>query len=669
MHRSWLGGGISNLGPLILLLLGALDRDHGALLGSLHSVGFVLASVGVSAGGLLLTRFPGIGRWLTTASILAVLALVATPLMLLPGRMLALLLSSGAVLYLVWERPAPQRDPHRRLETASPRARMRAAAAMALACWFLVAVAQVSEGVEGLVAVAASMGITIGLAIPWVVDRWSHWSWKDRAWLLVPLAAVVAIVLSWEAPYPVTLWMGLPSAACLLVAGERSLAGESTSLWDGVMVHPARLLVVTFVGLSALGSILLALPVSTASDAGIRWVDAVFTSVSAVCVTGLIVLDTPRDFTALGQLWILILIQLGGLGIMSFSTAALGILGRRISLRHEGALAGLISGRDRGQLFIALRRLLVVTFVAEGLGAISLTLLFWWSGDRLLMGVWRGIFTAISAFCNAGFALQTTSLVAYQSNPWILHVVALLIVMGGLSPAVVTAIPAIVRGRAVSVHVKLVVVMTVVLLLVGTLAIAAFEWTGTLGEMSFWDRWHNAWFQSVTLRTAGFNSIDISGVGAATLSLMMVLMFIGGSPGSTAGGIKTTTAGILLLAVRGAIRGSGEAIAFGRLVSQRTVYHAAAIATIGAFFGLIALVALQLTQTMSNEKALFEVVSALGTVGLSVGGTAALDDIGKVVIILSMFAGRVGPLTLFIFLVERRTPSAWQRPEVDIEVG
>jgi trk system potassium uptake protein len=365
------------------------------------------------------------------------------------------------------------------------------------------------------------------------------------------------------------------------------------------------------------------------------------------------------------------LIQLGGLGIMTFSTAAMHLLGRRMSLRHEGAVAGLISPQNRGQLFRATRRLIAFTLTAEALGAVCLLVAFMGLGDSLPQALWRAVFTAVSAFCNAGFALQSDNLVSYQHNPWVLHVVAALIITGGLSPLGVLCIPQVLRhtGRPVAAQLKLALITTLLLLVVGCGFIAAVEWTNTLAGLSLWHRFHNAWFQSVTLRTAGFNSVDIAAVHPATLTLMIVWMFIGGSPGGTAGGIKTTTVAILVLAFVAAMRGRWTVTCFGRRLSHRTVYKATAIATVGTVVVLLSLIVMQLTQAMPTGMALFEVVSALGTVGLSIGGSSLLDGVGKALIMTCMFMGRVGPLTLFMFLSHRLQQTVWERPEEEIEVG
>jgi trk system potassium uptake protein TrkH len=277
----------------------------------------------------------------------------------------------------------------------------------------------------------------------------------------------------------------------------------------------------------------------------------------------------------------------------------------------------------------------------------------------------------VSAFCNAGFALQTDSLIPFQTNPWVLHVVAALIICGGLSPAVALAAANRARGgrQPLSAQAKIALATSGFLLVAGFLFILLVEWSNTLAGLSTWDRIHNAWFQSVTPRTAGFNSIDIAAMHPASRSLILVYMFIGGSPGSTAGGVKTTTAALLILAVIAAARGRWTIEAFGRRISRRTFYRAAAISTVGAASVFTALVALELTQEMPGEMAFFETVSALGTVGLSTGGTARLDGVGKVLIMICMFGGRVGPLTLFMFLTERAQETVWEHPEEEVDVG
>jgi trk system potassium uptake protein TrkH len=544
----------------------------------------------------------------------------------------------------------------------------------ALGGWLFVVLARVEPVPSVLAAAAAWFTAAALFAFFWLwrLQRFRAVRWK---WVgAFAVAVLLAVAVAWQNPeLALTVAALLPAAALvastLITRHEPALRFEPTDLWDTVLNQPARLLVVTFLALCVVGTLLLGLPISSTSPLGVSAVDAAFTAVSAVCVTGLIVLDTPNDFTGFGQAAILLMIQLGGLGIMTFSTAALGLLGRRLSLRHEGAVASALSVEGRNDLFRSLRLLLSVTFIAEAIGAALLLPLFIWEGDAVLQALWRAVFTSISAFCNAGFALQSDSLIRYQQDPWILHIVALLIIVGGLSPVVVLAVPDLLRGRRMAVQIKLAFSTSLVLLASGAFAITAIEWNNTLAGLPFFDRLHNGWFQSVTLRTAGFNSIDTAAVHAPVLTLMMVWMFIGGSPGGTAGGIKTTTAALLALAVVAAIRGRWDLIAFRRRVRPETVYKAAAIATLGLASLLVAVVALQLTQDLPGALAPFEAVSALATVGLTVGATAHLDQVGKVIIMTAMFAGRVGPLTLFLFLSGRSEKSSWEFPEERVDVG
>ena len=434
--------------------------------------------------------------------------------------------------------------------------------------------------------------------------------------------------------------------------------------------HPARLLVTLFLVLCVVGTVLLSLPAASAHEA-VHPRDAAFTAVSAVCVTGLVVLDTPAAWSLFGHITILVLIQLGALGIMSLSGVAFMLLGRRAGLREEGALAGLFSGEDRGSLLQVVRRTLMLTFGIEAIGAVLLVIGFMHAG-RLELGqaVWHGVFTAVSAFANAGFALESQSLMPYQHSPFVLHVVSLLIITGGLSPLFLAIVPGWLKGRRVALQHKLAGVTTAALLTLGFVVYLALEWQASLEALTFWDRIHNAWFQSVTLRTAGFNSVDLTTVTRPTLVMMMSLMYIGGSPGGTAGGMKTTTFVVLFLAVVSIVRGQTQAAAFGRRIPHTTVYRAAAIATMGLLALLAGLVTLLTTQPeLGSMSALFELVSALATVGLSLGATSLLDEVGKVIIMVCMFLGRVGPLTAFLVLSERSHSSGWAWPEEPVEVG
>jgi trk system potassium uptake protein TrkH len=556
----------------------------------------------------------------------------------------------------------------------------RGAAIAALLFWVasLLMGKRVDERISGVVALSMTMAIPFALTIRWAVGAWRSHRWRI---LLLLLACVVAGVWLWwrigppatSAHAPTSVFNTLASLLAVIVAilpGRRQDATEG-GFWDPVIHHPERLLVTTFLLLCLAGTLLLALPVSSADGRGIPVGDAAFTAVSSVCVTGLAVVDTGTAFSGVGEAFLLLLIQVGGLGIMTFSTAALRVFGRRVSMRHEGVMVRMTNTEDRAGMFSATFQLILLTFAIEALGALVLFASFSADGMETGTALWKAVFTSISAFCNAGFALDGASLIPYADNPAILHTVALLIIAGGLSPAAIIAVPRIFgRSHTLSVQVRAVFIVTAGLLILGFIGYLTLEWNRTLAGMDFDDRVHNAWFQSVTFRTAGFNSTDLAATGPVTYLMMLALMLVGGSPGGTAGGIRTTTVLVLLLAVVAAIRNRPDPTFGSRTIAHTTIYKAAAVATVmvGLVFGATA--ALMLTQSLEPKVAIFEVVSALATVGLSIGGTSELDGVGRGIIMACMFLGRVGALTLFMFLAQRERVQTdpWRLPEGHIQV-
>jgi trk system potassium uptake protein TrkH len=564
------------------------------------------------AGALLLRRRPVVARLLLTTTILGTGLLGGWRLARTPLGALGVFVTVLGLLAWIWgwTLPPPAAD--------APQGRARGSAwGAALVCL---------------------LGLLSGLSSPW--------AWAACGLSLLLLAAVM---------------LGRrPTGAPVL---------EGAARWsDFIFASPARTLVLTFLAVIAAGTVLLVLPFS-AARAPIGLLDALFTSTSATCVTGLVVLDTPTDLGAFGQAVILGLIQVGGLGIMIFSVAGMAITGRRLSLRQESAAVELVGIRDRSRVTEAARNVLAVTFLAEAAGALLLTVGFLSAGDRLGAALWRAVFTAVSAFCNAGFALQSESLIPYQEHVGVVLVVALLVVLGGLGPAVVRAAPRWIRGGTAPLDARLVLWTTLLLLVPSALLLLAVEWGNTLSRMGPGARLANALFLSTTPRTAGFNSVDTAALRPTTLWLTMVLMFIGGSPASTAGGIKTTTVALMLLMIHAAMTGRTHLRAFGFRVSQPSVYRAAAIAALALLTVVGVVAVLQLTQEMPLDMAAFESISALGTVGLSIGGTARLDAVGKLVVAATMFAGRVGPLTLFMILSARTASDRFELPEEEVAVG
>lgn len=425
-----------------------------------------------------------------------------------------------------------------------------------------------------------------------------------------------------------------------------------------IIYRPETLLVLTFGTLILIGTALLQLPIAAAQpDEPLSLVDAGFTATSAACVTGLITRDTATAFSRFGQIVILILIQLGGLGIMSFGALAAQVFRLRISFTSQAAWQSVFfEGQKRGNLRRALRRILLMTIVIEAFGALSL-----YAGlrntDAPSGDGFEAVFLAISAFCNAGFSVYSDSAVGLRDSNLIIWTLMILIVAGGLGYTVLLETGdrtwRRIRRRdqkaAVwSLQSKLVLKTSAALILVGALILLL---TGlTAGEGPFTTRAIHALFQSVTARTAGFNTINIGALPVASLLILMGLMFIGGSPGSCAGGIKTTTAGVWLARVRARLRGREDVTLENRCLPHDVVRRAALVLAIAALWNALGIIILAITEggrpNMPFEHLVFEQVSAFGTVGLSAGLTPSLSLAGKLWIMATMFVGRLGPLTI-----------------------
>ncbi len=596
---------------------------------------------------LSMERSPALGRFFGAGAVSAVFAasfaaLRTDPFVALAG---ATGLIALAALLLDWSPQAGEtaQDSHAQ---CLQRSRWAAWTAAMLAAGILML--DLPPAAPKLAVLAASALVSQALFLHWalVLRSW----WRSAAGI-AGLTGIAALAAS-QPLFVVSAAVLLCNLLILLVLLPGSNPDEEGQWWLVLIRQPARILVTSFFLLCLAGSVLLALPISITAG-GIAPIDAAFTAVSAVCVTGLVVLDTAKDFTVPGQAFILLLIQLGGLGIMSITTVALHAFGRRLSLRHERLAASMTKSSHRS-LMQSLGLILKCTFLFEGLGACLLTIFFLLNGDPLPAALWQGVFTAVSAFCNAGFALTSSNLVAYQHVPLVLHTVALLIILGGLAPATSILIPQWLAGRTVPIAARMALITTVALLAVGTFFFLAFEWYGVLDGLAAADKLHNAWLQSATLRTAGFNSVDLAGVSAPTYLIMLVLMFIGGSPGGTAGGIKTVTLAVLALTFWASIRGRKYIILQKRRIHPGTVFRAVTVVTAGFLIWLLVVMMLTITQRLAPAALIFEATSALGTVGLSIGATPLLDEIGKVIIILAMFIGRIGPLTLFMLLSDEQ---------------
>ena len=409
-------------------------------------------------------------------------------------------------------------------------------------------------------------------------------------------------------------------------------------------------------------------------------VDALFMATSAVCVTGLSVFDVSSRMTFLGQLWLLALIQLGGIGIVTLAALAAAALGRRTSLEVEEAAAGPTALMPEGGASALVRSVVRVTLSVEALGALLL-----WLNWRDSLGnagaLWPALFHAISAFCNAGFSTFRDGLATHAGDLPALAVIALLIIAGGLGFLVFEDLQAWLRGRRrrVTLHTRLVLIATAVLIAGATPLYLFFEWNHTLASHGFVARVANAAFMAVTPRTAGFNTIDYTQVTNPSLVLTLALMWIGGSPGSTAGGVKTTTAALLALLFFSRLRGRNDVSFANRSVPDATVQRAVGLA-VGAILLLFAFVFMLLWVELPRASAaldrehfiqlVFEAQSALGTVGLSMNKTGDLSPPGRVLIVLLMFLGRVGPLAALEAMARRsRRKQPYRLGREDVLVG
>lgn len=437
-----------------------------------------------------------------------------------------------------------------------------------------------------------------------------------------------------------------------------------------VRLKPAQVLGLGFAAVILVGAALLTLPAASAAHVRTPFINALFTATSATCVTGLIVVDTGSYWSVFGQLVILTLIQVGGLGIMTMATLFALMIGRRITFRERILIQEAIGQLNVAGVVRLTKYILVSTLAIEGTGALIL-FLRWLRDLPPGRAAYFGVFHAISAFCNAGFDLWGNSLVRFVDDVTINLVMGGLIIIGGLGFYVLADIWQNRRFDRLNLHSKLVIKTTALLIGVGTVLLYLLEMRNpaTLASLSLKGKLLAAWFAAVTPRTAGFNSINVAAMTDAGLFLTIILMFIGASPGSTGGGIKTTTFATLVLAVWATVTGKAEVETFQRRLAREVVDRALAIAMMSVMLVASATLILVATQPARFLVLLFEATSAFGTVGLSMGVTPSLTTLGKMLIIFLMYAGRVGPLTLAMAIAVRRGSTSIRLPEDRVVVG
>lgn len=440
------------------------------------------------------------------------------------------------------------------------------------------------------------------------------------------------------------------------------------------VVNATRVIAASFAGVILTGALLLMLPIASVSGESCGWMTALFTATSATCVTGLILVDTLTQFTLFGQIVILVLIQLGGLGFMSVIFLLASLVRKRMTLSQRLMMVSAFNLNDMRDVARLVGNAFRLTFVVEAVGAVILTGCFF---PRYGIGaIWKGIFISVSAFCNAGFDLlgpdQVGSLSTYADNPVVLMTVAALIVCGGLGFFVWAEILQKKSFRHLTLYSKMVLVITAALIVGGMLFFLAVEHDNpqTLGGMPWWQQGFNALFQSITLRTAGFLTVDQGALQQVSQMVCILFMLVGGSAGSTAGGIKTVTMGVLVLAMRAGLHGRSDVTIRGRTIPLSKVLSAVTLVLVVSMMFLFSSIAISLVDEVPYLEAAYETASALGTVGLTTGITPTLSTFSHVLLVAMMYLGRVGVLSFSVaFLSQGGRKSRISYPESDVMIG
>lgn len=438
-------------------------------------------------------------------------------------------------------------------------------------------------------------------------------------------------------------------------------------------LDPPKILVLGFAMVILIGTLLLTLPIATEDGKGLTVLNALFTATSATCVTGLVVVDTGDTFSTFGELVIISLIQIGGLGFMTFGTFLFLLLGKKISLKERLLLKESFNNTSLSGIVRLVKRVLIFTAIIEIIGGSILAIRF--SFDMPIgKAIYYGFFHAISNFNNAGFDLfgGFRSLTPYVDDPVVVLTICSLITLGGLGFIVMNELYEYRKTHRLSLHSKVVLTTTIILTVGATILIFLFEYgnTKTLGPLSETGKALGALFHGVTPRTAGSNTLPIADLTHSTLFLTIFLMFIGAGSGSTAGGIKITTFAVLIATVWSQFKGKEDVVLFKRRIVMETILKALTVAVSGLTIVIVVTFLLSITEKGQDFIVyLFEATSAFGTVGLSMGLTPELSSFGRVLIILTMFVGRLGPLTLGFAITKRRKQEAYRHPKGNIMIG
>ncbi len=446
-------------------------------------------------------------------------------------------------------------------------------------------------------------------------------------------------------------------------------------IFSALKLKPAQLVLLSFSAVILLGTFFLMLPFSSAGEESIGFVDALFMATSATCVTGLGTMSLATDFTLFGQIVILFLIQIGGLSIMTLYSSMTILLGRSLGMKDRIIMQDLLDVSSTEELLEMVIDIVKYTFIIELWGAIVLTIAFTFDGFEFGQAIYYGFFHSISAFCNAGFSLFDTSLESYATNLMVTGPIMVLITLGGIGFVALKELKEVLTtGKKfvrLGVHTKVVLVTSFLLTAAGTLFIFFGEFLHAFDSYTIWEKFQVSLFQSVTLRTAGFNSVPLTGLHTYTLYAMTLLMFIGGSPGSTAGGVKTTSLAILVQSITSTLKGEKGVTIFDRTIPAPIVVRATALMFISILItSFFILVLMRFEPNQSFLGIFFEVISASGTVGLSLGITPFLSAAGKICVSMLMFSGRIGPLTLILAIGQQdKSKGNYQYPDGRIMIG
>ncbi len=437
-----------------------------------------------------------------------------------------------------------------------------------------------------------------------------------------------------------------------------------------ISLNPPLFLTLGFGIMILIGGILLNLPFVSKSGESVGFINALFTASSASCVTGLVVVNTAEYWNIAGQLIILFLIQIGGLGIMTLATLFPIIMSKKIGLTSRQIIREQLNVETMSGMVKLLKYVIYFTLTVELIGAVLMSSVFI-PRYGVNTGIWYSIFHSISAFCNAGFDVLGTSIVPFKNNIIINIAIMLLIIIGGLGFQVTAELYQKKSIKNLHVHSKIVLLMSFILIVGGALGFLLLERSNgaTIGNETTFNKVLQSLFQSVVARTAGFNSVDLSKIRESSVVLLIMLMFIGGSPGSTAGGLKTTTFGVLFISMISTIRGEQKAVVFKKTIPTGIILKSLAIVMISISLVILISFALTISEEFVFIDIFYEVVSAYATVGVSRGITPFLSDIGKIIITITMYIGRIGPLTMAYAFGKKKRTSKIEYPDESISVG